>query len=168
MAQIKGIHSLSGYNGGSFATTETYPNPLLLSSPVRLLPLFRLLKQYSLCDLTFHMRLASVWTCGNVHCTCESDHETRIPFPTKCLPSCKKQLRSTFCLLSRWENGRLFVFGSSCYRLSHDDHLMRDDWRPEFRAMEPQQNLVQIWSFRSGIAFALQFSIWTGFHLLNE
>ena len=38
-------------------------------------------------------------------------------FPTKCLhKNCKKQLRSTFCLLSRWENGRLFVILSSCYR----------------------------------------------------
>ena len=76
MAQIKGIHSFSGYNGGSFAT-KTYRTSLLSEQ----LPLFRLFKQYSLCDETFHMRQASQSEpadCGNVQRTCESDRN--IPF----------------------------------------------------------------------------------------
>ena len=122
MAQIKGIHSFSGYNGGSFAT-KTYRTSLFSE----LLPLFRLFKQYSLCDETFHMRQASQSEpadCGNVQGTCESDR--KIPFH-RSRQMQKKTIAVDNLSSVQMRKRRLFVIKSSCYRSASRNHLMKDD-----------------------------------------
>ena len=50
------------------------------------------------------MRQASVWACGLWKCPLYVWISPQDPFPSF-PPDAKKQLRSTTCLLSRWENG---------------------------------------------------------------
>ena len=103
------------------------------------------------------MRQASVWACGLWKCPTYVWIWPQDPFPSF-PPDAKKTIAVDNLSSVQMRKRRLFVIKSSCYRSASRNHLMKDDWRPEFRdrATKPQMR-----PFPSRVAFALQFPIST-------